>query len=281
MVVFDVVIRDLRGEHHRFLFIRLSRIVFISNRLKMKVFVLFIPAVLSFAPSLHTTTTTVRNNAARFSSNDDLVDTTTTTVMNDFFLANNDWQPLFRSLAVDASVPAMSILGGDASLKVVLEDLSGPWKQLEAVPTDDDDRKVVAGFLDSMQEALLAIPVISEEEDAFDLQFIEEGRRMLCVSRFQVLSSDKDLFSTCWNELHELSKLDQPNTGSMIVLPEDYDLELLQSFTDENLQQPLEWLGLDLDFEIASITRGIPALRMLHKLSDIPEHVGEDADELE
>jgi hypothetical protein len=206
--------------------------------------------------------------------------------MSDFFLANNDWHPVFRTLAADSSVPAMSFLQDfDESSSIRISSVgaiwddatttsAGPWKQLQAIPTGEHERRVVAGFLDAMQQALLEIPCLSEEDDEFDAQFIEEGRRMLAVSRFQVLSEECDLFSTCWNELLELVRLDQPNTGSLIVLPPGYDLEQLQSFTNVNLQQPLEWLGLDLSFEISSITRGNPALRMLHKLSEIPTNVG-------
>jgi hypothetical protein len=209
--------------------------------------------------------------------------------MSDFFLANNDWHPVFRSLAADSSVPAMSFLrdvdeisissiGGVGSIwedaTTTITPSVGPWKQLQAIPTGEHERRVVAGFLDAMQQALLEIPCLSEEDDEFDAQFIEEGRRMLAVSRFQVLSEECDLFSTCWNELVELVRLDEPNTGSLIVLPPGYDVEQLQSFTDANLQQPLGWLGLDLSFEISSITRGNPALRMLHKLSAIPTNVG-------
>lgn len=209
--------------------------------------------------------------------------------MSDFFLSNNDWHPVFRSLAADSSVPAMSFLrdvdeisiSSISSVGAIWDDATTmtstsvrPWKQLQAIPTGEHERRVVAGFLDAMQQALLEIPCLSEEDDEFDAQFIEEGRRMLAVSRFQVLSEECDLFSTCWNELLELVRLDEPNTGSLIVLPPGYDVEQLQSFTNANLQQPLEWLGLDLSFEISSITRGNPALRMLHKLSAIPTNVG-------
>ncbi|KAI2495130.1 hypothetical protein MHU86_19404 [Fragilaria crotonensis] len=208
--------------------------------------------------------------------------------MSDFFLANYDWHPVFRSLAVDSTVPAMSflletpavavddegILDTSAFLASSSSSSTFPWKRLEAIPSGEPERQVVAGFLDAMQQALLDIPCVSEEDDEFDAQFIEEGRRMLAVSRFQVLMQECELFSTCWNELFELKRLDQPNTGSLIVLPPGYDVDQLESFTKVNLEQPLEWLGLHTSFEISGITRGNPAVRLLHKLSDIPTQVG-------
>lgn len=212
--------------------------------------------------------------------------------MSDFFLAKSDWHPIFRSLALDSTVPAMSFLMESPAVLVNEEDIldtaayyylwsssssissNTPWKQLDAIPTGESERQVVAGFLDAMQQALLDIPCISEEEDEFDAQFIEEGRRMLAVSRFQVLTRECDLFNTCWNELFELNRLDEPNTGSLIVLPPGYNVEELESFTDANLLQPLKWLGLHTSFEISSITRGNPAVRLLHKLSDIPTRIG-------
>jgi hypothetical protein len=206
--------------------------------------------------------------------------------MSDFFLANYDWHPVFRSLAVDSTVPAMSFLLEtpavavddegilDTSALLASSSSTSPWKRLEAIPTGEPERQVVAGFLDAMQQALLDIPCVSEEDDEFDAQFIEEGRRMLAVSRFQVLMQECELFSTCWNEVFELKRLDQPNTGSLIVLPPGYDVDQLESFTKVNLQQPLEWLGLHMSFEISSISRGNPAVRLLHKLSDVPTQVG-------
>jgi hypothetical protein len=50
-----------------------------------------------------------------------------------------------------------------------------------------------------------------------------------------------------------------------------YDIVDLRRFTDMNLRRPLDWLGVSDSFEVASFNRGvISAIRMLHKLSDIP-----------
>merc|ERR1712151_388299 len=155
---------------------------------------------------------------------------------------------------------------------------SKPWRRLEAIPSNEKDKEILGSFLDSMHKSLVDIPVNeSVEEDDNDLHFLEEGRRMLVVNRFHVLSGNQggcvesydELFSTCWSELMELRQKDEPNTGSLIVLP-DYDMADLKRFTDINLLRPLEWLGINSDFEVASTQRGSPAIRLLHKLQDIP-----------
>jgi hypothetical protein len=102
---------------------------------------------------------------------------------------------------------------------------------------------------------------------------------MLAISRFHVLreehargsvESSDALFSTCWSELLELSQTDNSHTGSIILLP-DHDFSDLRRFTDINLLRPLEWLGLHKDFEVVSMQRDSPAIRLLYKLNDIPD----------
>jgi len=198
--------------------------------------------------------------------------------MSAFFGSKEDWSPLFRFLATDATVPAMTFLGGSPGDQVVFDEPNSIVRLQEAIPTDEADRGVLAGFLDAMQQSLLDIPVneFVKEDDA-DMQFLEEGRRLLVVGRFQVLRGISggtiqcfdNLFSTCWNELAELSRSNEPNTGSLIVVP-DYDFSDLRRFTDMNLQRPLEWLGLGGTFEVTSLERGSPAIRLIHKLSEMP-----------
>lgn len=203
--------------------------------------------------------------------------------MSDFFLTHYDWQPLFRSLCADSSVPAMSFLGSHDE-DIDFSATSHPWKQMEAVPSEQDEKKIVADYLDSMQQALLE-KIDSDD----DMAFILEGRRMLAVSRFQVVPDSlkeqemKDavttpeglLFTTCWNEVAELSRSDQPDTGSLIVLPSEIQEggeDALQDFLSSRIEQPLEWLGLDPLFDIETIYRSSTpsALRVLHKLGTPP-----------
>jgi hypothetical protein len=199
--------------------------------------------------------------------------------MKEFFESNDEWSPLFRSIAQSASAPAMSFLGGTHGEEIDFSQESMPWRRLQEIPSDDLDRTVLASFLDAMQQSLIDIPVNEAvKEDENDLHFIEEGRRMLAISRFQVLRENAggsvqnfdSLFMTCWSELALLSHLNEANTGSLILLP-DYDLTDLRRFTDMNLQRPLEWLGLNDIFEVASMQRESPAIRLLHKLADMPE----------
>jgi len=218
-----------------------------------------------------------------------------------FFEKHDDWLPLFGSLAADSSVPAMVHLetsnddDSTAEFDFDFEASSStfPWKPLAAIPDNEEDKQVIGAFLDGTQAALMALPALQEEEDETDMAFLLEGRRMLAVSRFQVVrnantaadagtttNTDDLLFATCWNELTQLIRDDQSNTGSLILLPDTYTgsgddggKSLLSHFCTTRLQQPLEWLGMDGSFEIASINDSqIPALRLLHKLEeDIPD----------
>ena len=101
---------------------------------------------------------------------------------------------------------------------------------------------------------------------------------MLAITRFHVATDTDEasvenhdrLFSICWSEMAELIHAGEPDTGSLIILP-DYDMSLLKRFADMNLTRPLQWLGINADFEVATFHRGSPAIRILYKLSDIPE----------
>lgn len=200
----------------------------------------------------------------------------------EFFGQHSDWHPLFQSLSASPTVPAMKHLDVDNGNFVEFHADSTPWKELQAIPSGEDDKQVIATFLDSMQQALTAMPSTADESPVTDadLPFVEEGRRMLAVTRFQVVRNhQQSLFETCWKELTTLSRNDVTDTGSLIILPElrkdesddDWD-NFLQSFCSSRVHKPLVWLGVDDFFEIATIQRSnTPAVRLLHKLSDIPD----------
>eukprot|EP00980_Cylindrotheca_fusiformis_P029951 scaffold24086_cov176-Cylindrotheca_fusiformis.AAC.1 len=189
--------------------------------------------------------------------------------MNFFFESNDLWRPLFRSIMSDTpDTPAISFIGDDDTVEFEFHEETSPWKRLQAIPTQDDEREVLANFLDNMQQSLLDIPVDElTKEDDNDLHFLEEGRRMLVCSRFHVvseaekgsISSQDCLFTTCWNEVKHLAEEDETDTGSLIVVP-GYKIDDLRRFTDMNLQRPLQWLGIDGNFEVASLKRGSPAI---------------------
>lgn len=211
----------------------------------------------------------------------DLIDSES--AMSAFFDANEEWAPLFRSFASHSSVPALSFLGGQHGSDVEFDD-QFPWQKLDPIPTGENDIAVLSLFLDAAQRSLVEIPVVEFDgngyaaDDENDLQFLEEGRRMLVITRFHVLSQitageidhHEQLFRTCWSELLELQTAGEEDTGSLILVP-DYDISDLRRFADMNLQRPLEWLGLSDLFEVTSLQRESPAIRIIHKLSDIPE----------
>jgi len=219
-------------------------------------------------------------DAATASPIKDLIDTEA--AMENFFSAREEWKPLFRAITTDSACQAMQYLADDSgdSTTIDFHESSTPWRRLKEIPEKDSEKEVIGNFLDEVQKSLLEIPTDEKtKEDENDLQFIEEGRRMLTISRFHVLGDNQagsgiesydELFSTCWSELYELSSTGNEHTASLIVLPE-YDLQDLRRFVDMNLQRPLDWLGLSGDFEIASMQRGSPAVRLIYKIKDIPE----------
>lgn len=203
--------------------------------------------------------------------------------MREFFVSNEEWQPLFRSLAGHSFVPALSFMES-ATEDFEFNEGTKPWRRLDAIPTKEDDKAVLAEFLDAIQKSLIDIPVDeTTKEDANDLHFIEEGRRMLVCSRFHVvqgmekgsIKSFDSLFATCWSEITELRQVNEIDTGSLIVVP-GFEYDDLRRFADMNLQRPLQWLGIHKDFEVASLEHGgLGVVRLIHKLSEIPSDIPE------
>jgi hypothetical protein len=178
-------------------------------------------------------------------------------------------------------VPATSIMeiATTSNTEFEFHEDSKPWRRLDAIPAKEDEKAVLAGFLDAIQQSFIDIPVDeTTKEDANDLHFIEEGRRMLVCSRFHVVQgmevshtkSFDNLFSICWSEITELRQTGDIDTGSLIVVP-GCKYNELRRFTDMNLQRPLQWLGIHDNFDVESLEHGgLGAVRLIHKLSDIP-----------
>lgn len=245
-----------------------------------------------------------------------------------FFESRQEWLPLFRSVAgarlpvdtqalwsglvsndddnniqpivapfgeSESSASTGSTVATTATSPLEFHETSSPWRRYDAIPQDADDRAVLASFLDAMQASLLAIPVnevpnpdIVDDGDEHDLQFVEEGRRLLALGRFHVLRNNNNsngegsssssslssvesvdaLFSRCWSEILELSQVGTAHTGSLILVPE-YELVDLRRFVDMNLLKPLEWLGVHADFEVVSLERASPAIRLIYKLENL------------
>lgn len=210
--------------------------------------------------------------------------------MTEFFQCNEEWYPLFRSIipssTFSAPFAAETFLFNqdDTQSNLPLEfSENTPWKKLPKVATGDENMAIISNFLDSSQKALLQIPVSEVvNEDINDLNFIEEGRRMLVVKRFQCIDeSDEEisplekhdqLFRVCWSEILYLASENEEDTGSVIILPEDkYDMPYLRRYVDMNIQRPLDWLGLGRVFEVTSMQRESTAIRLIYKLSDVPD----------
>ena len=191
--------------------------------------------------------------------------------MIQFFKSNVEYEPLFRSLLMDESTEANRILG-DQNGAIIDPNDASPWTQLEPVPSGEDERILVSSFVDDMHKILLGIPVEDGEDMKSDQLFIEEGRRLLCVGRFQVLpqgASEKELFRHCWSEIGELRRADEAKTGSIILTP-DYEGDL-RVFCNDNLSNPLKWLGISEDYvEVTSMDGGKAGIRLIHKLGEVP-----------
>lgn len=163
--------------------------------------------------------------------------------MKEFFMNRIEWYPIFRTLAgeklpIETYELFQSIYTQDDRPNVVVSssfdfhENTSPWKKnVNPIPTNDNDRTVVSKFLDSVHKSLLDIPVtdtnqnkskktkldketftttpssswnrdddhilVFDENDEYvndyddnDMHFIEEGRRMLAISRFFVFRSD-------------------------------------------------------------------------------------------
>lgn len=175
-----------------------------------------------------------------------------------------------------------------------------PWRLLPSKPTSELSLRKLSAFLDEWQRSLLDIPLDAIVTGDNDLHFLEEGRRTIAVTRFHVLNEHNDdndkngalmnannssnegnydwkseLFRTCWSELAHLASQDCANTGSLVLLPaminRDGGLDVVRDFVEHNLIRPRRWLGRDDDWEIVVMDRGGLAVRLLYKLSDIPD----------
>jgi hypothetical protein len=250
--------------------------------------------------------------------------------MSQFFSSFTEWHPLFASIALHDQVPAwehLNVLNDDddhdddaqknkkmSNASPILEfHPNSPWKKLPQIPMGPEKERhmeVISSVLDNFQKALVDIPMSDKlysrnmEEDN-ELHFIEEGRRLLVLERFQVVeeqgtassttsntssssSSVKEedgswedvLFGICWSEIHHLVSVGSRDTGSLIILNHDDDDDDdddstrqgrdLAKFVDEKIRLPLRYLGLGDCMEVASFARGKNCVRLIHQLGEIP-----------
>lgn len=211
--------------------------------------------------------------------------------MTEFFGTYDNWKPLFHNVLQSESL-ATSFLSD-----VVPQELWGistleqrnPWRLLPAKPTNESSLAVIGTFLDELQRSLLDIPLDSIISGENDLHFLEEGRRTIAVTRFHVLEEyykkdnddwESELFRAAWSEMAHLMSQDEVDTGSLVLLPDhlaggggddEKGLEYVKEFVERKLIQPINWLGRESDWEIVALERGSVAVRLLYKLSDIPD----------
>jgi hypothetical protein len=187
--------------------------------------------------------------------------------MMDFFDDKSRWIPMFRELSMGPCL-AVDVLRnrGDVTDQHV-------HTALPDKPSEEKDMSFLSAFLDSMHQSLLDIPITNSpggKVDDNDMHFMEEGRRLMAIQRFHVASPSTDLFATCWSEIYELKTQNTIHTGSLILVPH-VSLEDLDEFCATQVLRPLEWLGLQTQFEVASLQRDSPAIRLLYQLQDMPD----------
>lgn len=225
----------------------------------------------------------------------------------EFFTTYNEWMPLFQAYTQQSLAhsflttnnnndspppPSKDTLWGITTLEN-----RNPWRLLPSKPEDAQPLSHIGTFLDEWQRSLLDIPIdtLTKEEDIGkgnnDLHFLEEGRRVIAVTRFHVLDGDDytsnessinnnyeewemELFRTCWSEMGKLMSEDVIDTGSLVVLPNtptNLTLGDVQRFVQQKLVQPAEWMGRGGDWEIVAMERGVLGVRLLYRLGAIPD----------
>ena len=218
----------------------------------------------------------------------------------EFFSTYKEWLPLFQAYqnptqshpALTSTTPQQQQYD-DTLWGISTLENRNPWRLNPAKPESSETGPLghIGTFLDEWQRSLLDIPIdtLTKEEEIGrgnnDLHFLEEGRRVIAVTRFQVLDVDdenfsssshddveEELFRTCWSEMGKLMSEDVEDTGSLVVLPNyPSSLEYVQQFVQTKLLEPVSWLGRSEDWEIVAMERGSLAVRLLYKLSAIPD----------
>ena len=210
--------------------------------------------------------------------------------MSDFFSTYNEWLPLFRNILGDSSSSLASSFLSDVEHQEIwgisTAEQRNPWRLLPGKPTEDASLSTLSVFLDELQRSLLDIPLDQLITGDNDAHFLEEGRRTIAMTRFHVMEEyittnsghdevEQELFKLCWSEIGHLVSQNEIDTGSLVLLPTTLEdgksLEDVLQFIETNIIQPIHWLGIEDDWEVVALERGSIGVRMLYKLSDIPD----------
>ncbi len=181
-----------------------------------------------------------------------------------FFSSNAAYAGVFKRLT--ASHPTSFEVGEQVGDPVMCEELTS-----DGLPKAND-KGTCETFLNYLQMDLLSSNPDDEDEESF----IEAGRALMAINRFQVLQtpSVQNLFSACWTEIDTLNTADVPDSGTLILFPglEEIDLD---DWITKNIDQPLTWLGASSDWSIKSYPNScsspVPAVRLLFKQSVAPQ----------
>uniref|UniRef100_A0A7S0CC25 TPM domain-containing protein n=1 Tax=Proboscia inermis TaxID=420281 RepID=A0A7S0CC25_9STRA len=191
--------------------------------------------------------------------------------MTSFFETHQNFISLFTE--IQGANPIASSFIGATGTSDGTKFTATERESLPDIPADDVRKNQIASFLDAMQQSLLDIPVNEGvEEDTADMIFVEEGRRILALSRFQVLDSNEALFETVWSEIATLLSDDTGGTGTLILLTNGMERKELVEFAECEVFRPLSWLGLGELFEVSPIIRSdCTGVRILYKLGEVPD----------
>jgi len=142
----------------------------------------------------------------------------------------------------------------------------------------EKDMELVSLALDYFQERLCTkFGGPNEDEggsEELDEDFLEEGRRLLAIGSFQVLSdaSDFDAAELCLGELCRMVEDGADDAGALVLLP-GFDSDVA-TFAEDFLRKPLPWLGLASQIYVDAVrpTSGapVPLVRLFHGLSAVP-----------
>lgn len=171
--------------------------------------------------------------------------------MTSFFEGHASFLPIFAAIAAESS--EASTAGVFASVK--------PSKTIEKEPELlGSEKEVVAKVLDYVQERMASMPKTpgSASDDSDEGFFIEEGQKMVAMSRIRTSKGGREL-EVIFQEIHALTKAGKTNTGTLLALRgfgNKYgpggDVE---DFLETCVRQPLEWLGRNDKIDVEGLRK--------------------------
>lgn len=198
--------------------------------------------------------------------------------MTAFFETTKEQNALFATIARPGSPSEKFFSTITAPMKLSLT------PQFEAGLVGGDDElitNVLMFFQDYLEDYGDLDPAEDPEEDP---GFIAEGRRILSLERFAVVSVKEDttLLERIWDEVASLVVRGEPEKGTVVMAPKwsGGDIRLL---LDESVQPGLRYLGLSGDIVVDGFTMTdgapCPIIRLLFQVDTDAIERDEDADD--